>query len=73
MSRVSARGQPSWPESDSPFGDNSRGFGQHQACTADRAATEMHEVPAVCKAVLTEILAHRRNAHSILQGHIDEV
>ena len=49
MTAFRARGQPSWPESDSPFGDNGRGFGQHQACTADRAATEMHEVPVVCK------------------------
>ena len=52
------------------FRQDRRRFRKDQARTADCAATEVHEVPVVGKAVLTGVLAHRRDGDSILERDV---
>ena len=49
------------------FGRHGGGLRENQACSADRSAPEVHEVPVIRKTVVTRILTHRRNDDAISQ------
>ena len=50
---------------DPPLRRHRRRFGEHQRGAADRARSEMGEVPVVGVAVVAGILAHRRNPDAV--------
>src|SRR5580698_7561712 len=49
------------------FRQNCRSLKHHQPSTSLRAATQVHQVPVIGKAVLAGVLAHGRNADAIAE------
>jgi hypothetical protein len=54
---------------DAPARLDGRGFGEHQARAAYRAAAQMHQVPIVGEAIVARILAHRRDCDAVAESH----
>jgi hypothetical protein len=55
---------------DPALGKNGRCFGKHQSSPADCAAAQMDQMPVVGVSVLTGVLAHRRNEHTVVKLEI---